>query len=130
MATNRMGTRPCNCAVGAGMSKVKEATMRLSTSIQEGYDLLEEFQYQYKRFEEMLRELPASRKNEKAEATKLMQELAAHSRDLKQEIKNANAIFQSINGHIAWKAAVRDCFGEEGLQKCYDYFEDEREKQE
>lgn len=105
------------------MSKLKTTEMRLSVIIQDGYDLLDEFKFMYKKFSDMLPDFPKSMAAEKAEINKLMQEMAAQSRELKQEIKAANVVVSHIEGHIAWKAAVRACFGEEGIQQCFRYFE-------
>jgi hypothetical protein len=108
-------------------NKIKDAALRLNVVIQDGYDLLDEFKHAYKRLESLLPDLPKSMAAEKAEIIKLRDELSAQSRELKQEIKTANVAVSAINGHIAWKSAVRACFGEAGLAQCYKYFEEHEE---
>jgi predicted nucleic acid-binding Zn-ribbon protein len=112
------------------VSQMKKAELRLDGFIQEGYDLVDEFKSAYKRLQELLPDLPKSMSNEKQEIHELMQKLAAASRELKQEIKDANAVVSHIRGHTHWKAAVRACFGEDGLAEVYTWFEENKDPQE
>ena len=104
------------------MSQIKQTEMRLSGIIQDGKNLIDEFKATYKKFESLLPDLPPSMKAERVEIQNLLLELAAQSRELKQEIKLANGVIAHIEGHYAWKKAVFSCFGDEGLAKCYEYF--------
>ena len=106
------------------MNQLKKATMRLDTCVQEGYDLLDEFKSAYKRLETLLPEMPKSMDDEKKQIRELMLEIAAASRELKAEIKNANVVSNHIKGHGHWKAAVFACFGNDGLAAVYKWFEE------
>ena len=106
------------------MNQLKTATLRLDTCVQEGYDLLDEFKSAYKRLEALLPDMPKSMEGEKKQIRELMLELAAASRELKAEIKNANVVSNHIKGHSHWKAAVFACFGNDGLTAIYKWFEE------
>lgn len=112
------------------MSQLKTAQLTLTSCIQDGYDLLDEFKSAYKRLQELIPDFPKSMTAEKKEITDLMQELAACSRELKLEIKNANNVSSHIRGHTHWKAAVLNCFGNEGLANVYEWFEENQQREE
>jgi hypothetical protein len=106
------------------MNQLKKATLSLDACVQEGYDLLDEFKSAYKRLEALLPEMPKSMDDEKKQIRELMLEIAAASRNLKSEIKNANVVSGHIKGHSHWKAAVFACFGDDGLAAVYKWFEE------
>lgn len=109
------------------MSQIKAHEMKLRLMIEEGSALIEDFKKCYKMMEDMRNNLPSAMKTERKEATDLMAELAAHSRDMKAAVKEANIASAHISGHYAWKQAVMACFGEDGLKQCYEYFAEHRE---
>lgn len=99
--------------------------MKLTLMINEGYDLIEEFKDCYKILEKIRSELPKALVNEIKQTNELLQALAKKSRELKEAVKEANVCVSHIKGHHAWKQAVFNCFGEDGLEKCYEYFKNQ-----
>lgn len=105
------------------MTRYKQHEMKLQVMIDDGWDLVDEFRHRYKQLQELFADIPKSMTAERKSTQELMLEMAAQSRDLKAALKEANQCISSITGHYAWKKAVEACFGEEGMAKCYAYFD-------
>ncbi len=111
-------------------NQVVEKELRLVAVIQEARDLLGEVVRANDALAKTLKELPKSAKAEKVEAMRLMELLAAKAKELRGEIHEAQQLAAHIQSHYKWKGAIRALWGQEGVNACITWMDNERETRE
>lgn len=101
------------------MGTVREVDSRLQETLSEGRKLLGKLKRKHAELLLLRQTLPKDRAVERAELLELGELTLAYQSKLKQELAQAHDVAHKIEGHLLWKNAVRDIWGEEGLQQCY-----------
>ncbi len=101
------------------MATVREVDERLQETLMEGRKLLGRMKRKHAELVLLRQTLPKDRAVERAELLELSELTLAYQVKLKKELAQAHDVADKIEGHLLWKNAVRELWGEEGLQQCY-----------
>ncbi len=103
------------------MGTVTEMDEKLNRTLRDGRKLLEKLKSKSAELMLTRQTLPLDQHQTREDLLDLCNQVADYINRLKADMRQAELISQKIEGHVMWKRAVRDLFGDAGLTQCYEH---------
>ena len=103
------------------MGTVSESEAKLQKTIRYGKELYEKLKTKSAELMLARQLLPVEKEQERAEILELCNQVTDCIARLKADMRTAELVSHKLEGHVMWKAAVRNLWGEDGLRQCYEH---------
>ena len=103
------------------MGTVTEMDEKLNRTLRDGRKLLEKLKAKSAELMLVRNTLPLDQQETREELLEMCNSVSDYIGRLKADMRHAEIVSQIIEGHVMWKRAVKELFGDAGLSQCYEH---------